>query len=88
MYAMIDKLEALGNSHVEILREFQKVVERRGKKMTEVELLTAIIEFVAEQKAVFINSLFPHEEKSPLERWLEKVVAKPSSEKQEQSPVG
>jgi len=88
MYAMIDKLEALGNSHVEILREFQKVVERRGKKMTEVELLTAIIEFVAERKAVFINSLFPHEEKSPLERWLEQVVAKPSSKKQEQSPVG
>lgn len=88
LYAMGDMLETLDNNHVKILRDFQKDVERRGRKITEIELLIAIIEFVAERKAVFINSLFPHEEKSPLERWLEKVVAKPSSKKQEQSPVG
>ncbi|MFQ5818867.1 MAG: hypothetical protein ACE5I5_02670 [Candidatus Heimdallarchaeota archaeon] len=85
---MGEKLEDLGNNHVEILKEFQKDVERRGRKITEIELLTAIIEFVAKRKSIFINSLFPYEEKSPLERWLEKVITKPSSKKQEQKPVG
>ena len=85
---MGDPFETLDTGHVAILREFQKDLERRGKKMTEIELLTALIEFVAERKILFIKSLFPHEEKSPLDRWLEKIGAKDSSENKERSPAG
>lgn len=85
---MGDPLKTLDTSYIEILRDFQKDLERRGRKMTEIELLTALIEFVAKRKQLFINSLFPREEKSPLERWLEKIAATDSPEKKERSPAG
>lgn len=82
---MGDTSELLDVSHIKILKSFQKALEKRGRVITESELLAALIEFVAERKNVFIKSLAPDEEKNPLEKWLEKITTKPSSEKKERN---
>ena len=83
MHIIGDIHEMLGSIHIKLLRDLQMVLKSQSMEMTEKELLKALIEFAAEQKRLFIKSLDPPEEKSPLERWLEKIVTKDSSEKKE-----
>jgi len=80
---MGDIYEMLGTIHIKLLRDLQTDLKSQSMEMTEKELLKALIEFAAEQKRLFIKSLDPSAEKSPLDRWLEKIVTKDSSEKKE-----